>query len=80
MQNCTVCGSQIPEGRIKALPGVKTCVNCSSTEKKAGFRIISGKTSYTELQIVSQDKFKELKSKQERRGMAPGRGVWLDKR
>lgn len=27
---CTVCGDDIPEGRRRALPGVRTCVPCQS--------------------------------------------------
>lgn len=33
MKTCTVCGSQIPEGRIKALPNTKTCVEHSTAQK-----------------------------------------------
>jgi phage/conjugal plasmid C-4 type zinc finger TraR family protein len=28
--HCTLCGEPIPEGRRKALPGVRTCVACQS--------------------------------------------------
>jgi len=31
---CTHCGSLIPTARQKALPGVDTCVACSSEQKK----------------------------------------------
>jgi phage/conjugal plasmid C-4 type zinc finger TraR family protein len=27
---CTICGGDIPEGRRRALPGVRTCVTCQS--------------------------------------------------
>jgi phage/conjugal plasmid C-4 type zinc finger TraR family protein len=27
---CVLCGDDIPEGRRRALPGVKTCVTCQS--------------------------------------------------
>ena len=74
------CGAVIPNGRLKALPGVTTCISCSSTERVRGHRIISGKTSYTEMEIVSPDMYSELKQKQERRGMSPGTGVRLDKK
>ena len=80
MGKCIKCGNQIPEGRLKALPDTKTCVNCSSVDKIRGFRIITGKTTYTALQLVDAKKFKELTAKQARRGMAPGRGVWMDKK
>jgi hypothetical protein len=34
----------------------------------AGFPIVSGKTTYSELQIVSQEKAEELYEKQDRKG------------
>ncbi|UZK70474.1 DksA/TraR family C4-type zinc finger protein [Sphingomonas sp. S1-29] len=27
---CTICGDDIPEGRRRAIPGVRTCVRCQS--------------------------------------------------
>ncbi|MBB5714276.1 DksA/TraR family C4-type zinc finger protein [Sphingomonas aerophila] len=27
---CAVCGDDIPEGRRRAMPGVRTCVSCQS--------------------------------------------------
>lgn len=65
---CEICEIEIPELRIKALPKVKTCVNCSSTERVAGFPLITSKTSYSELQIVSQQIAQELYAKQDRKG------------
>ena len=53
--NCIKCQQPIPELRLKALPGTKTCINCSSSEKVAGFPVITNKTAYSEIQIVSQD-------------------------
>lgn len=80
MANCIKCGLIIPEGRLKALPGTMTCVNCSDANKVGAFRIISGKNTYSEIQLVDEKKFKELSAKQARKGMSPGRGVWMDKR
>jgi phage/conjugal plasmid C-4 type zinc finger TraR family protein len=28
--HCTECGEEIPEGRRRAVPGVRTCVECQS--------------------------------------------------
>lgn len=59
---CTECDAEIPEGRIKALPDTEVCVNCSDTEKKLGFRVITGKSTYTELEIVdNKEKLDKLK-------------------
>jgi len=68
MLKCVICEEEIPELRIKALPKVKTCINCSSTERVAGFPLITSKTSYSELQIVSQEIAQELYAKQDRKG------------
>jgi len=57
---CIICGAEIPEGRLHAIKGCMTCVNCSIVEKKKGFRIISGKTTYLELDIVDAQMFKIL--------------------
>ncbi len=76
-RRCDICRGVIPEGRLKVLPNTRHCVQCSDTEKVAGFRVISGKHTYTEMQIVSQEKFKELSRKQARSGQAPGRGVLM---
>ena len=65
---CVVCEVEIPELRVKALPKVKTCINCSSTERVAGFPLITSKTSYSELQIVGQEIAQELYAKQDRKG------------
>jgi hypothetical protein len=66
--NCIRCNETIPELRLKALPNAKTCVACSSTERVAGFPVISNKTTYSDLQIVSQETAKELYLKQDRKG------------
>lgn len=65
---CKICDEEIPTLRLKALPNVKTCISCSSTARVAGFPIITSKTSYSELQIVSQEIAQELYEKQERKG------------
>ncbi|WP_185999019.1 DksA/TraR family C4-type zinc finger protein [Novosphingobium aerophilum] len=30
LPDCEVCGEMIPEGRRRAVPGVRTCVTCQS--------------------------------------------------
>lgn len=65
---CVNCGNRIPDGRLKAIPGVETCVQCSGTEKVAGFRVITGKSTYTELDIVCQRTYQELTKMQNRHG------------
>mgnify|MGYP003661350160 CR=1 FL=1 len=57
MKKCIKCGVEIPEGRVKALPGVKTCVNHSSAEKLIGVSISLGEGdhNYNELMIMTPD-------------------------
>ena len=65
---CVKCQNPIPELRLKALPGAKTCIECSGVERVAGFPLITNKTSYSEIQIVSQETAQELYQKQDRKG------------
>ncbi len=65
---CVVCDAEIPAKRLEILPNSKTCVSCSSTARVAGFPMITSKTSYSELQIVSQETAQELYTKQDRKG------------
>lgn len=57
---CSVCGCEIPEARLKALPKTTTCVQHSGVSRVAGYPVITGKTTYSELIIASQDKIKEI--------------------
>jgi hypothetical protein len=75
MMNCIHCNQQIPAARLKALPGTKTCIACSATGRVAGFPLITGKTTYSQLQIVDQNTAEELYAKQERKGSKPGEGI-----
>ena len=65
---CIHCECDIHPLRLKALPNTKTCVKCSTSARKAGFPVISGKTTYNELQIVDQETAEELYAKQNRTG------------
>ena len=60
MRTCKICGEIIPEGRLKALPDTETCVEHSEIKKKLGFKIITGKTTYTELDIVDDEIYEKL--------------------
>lgn len=72
---CNICGTIIPPKRLEVLPNTKTCVQCSSIARVHGHPIISGKTSYSELQIVSAEMANELAMKQERKGSSIATGV-----
>lgn len=68
VSRCHACGEPIAPQRLKALPNTKVCVACSQAQRVAGFQVISGKTSYSELELVQQDKAQELYAKQDRKG------------
>ncbi len=72
---CAVCDRLIPERRLQALPTARTCVDCSSTGRVAGFQVISSKTTYTELQLVEQDQAQMLYQMQDRKGSSVATGV-----
>jgi hypothetical protein len=53
--NCIKCGGEIPEGRIKALPNTKTCVNCSGTQKKGVITVMKGVGDHTWIETIHLD-------------------------
>lgn len=73
------CGKYIEKPRLEATKGsATTCISCMRTndvKRKAGFAIISGKNTYSEIQIVSAERSAELNAMQYRRGQSPGAGV-----
>ena len=72
---CIKCGEEIHPKRIKALPKTKVCVKCSDVKRVAGAVIISGKNTYSELQIISQEDANEFYKKQNRKGSGASVGV-----
>ncbi len=57
--NCCKCNELIPEARIKALPSTRECVECSSVERNYVRTIISGKTTYSEVEVIKNKDTKE---------------------
>lgn len=58
---CIVCDEEINPLRLKALPGTKTCVNCSNTGAKRGVVITGGvgEDTYNDLVILEEDQYKK---------------------
>ncbi|RYC71172.1 TraR/DksA family transcriptional regulator [Spirosoma sordidisoli] len=77
---CVKCGNTIPDARLKALPTARTCVPCSSVQRVAGFPLITGKTEYAALQLVSQQEAAHLHKMQARRGMGASLTMTREKR
>ena len=46
------CGTEIPEGRLKALPNTTTCTSCSETGRKGAVTVQIGEGDHTYNDIV----------------------------
>jgi len=57
---CTKCQKEISEGRLKALPETKTCVECSDTQAWYLRNVVAGKTEYMETEIIKDPKAAEV--------------------
>ena len=66
--DCCKCYKPIPEARLKALPNTKTCVECSSVERDYVRTIISGKTTYSEVEVIKNKDTKEYLQKLDSKG------------
>ena len=60
---CQKCDNIIPAGRLKALPNTRECVACSSTEQNMVRAVITGKTTYSEIEVIKNKKTKEYLNK-----------------
>lgn len=72
MIKCTSCGDDIHELRLKALPNTTMCHHCvkhKDVSRVRGHVIISGKNTYSEIQLVSAEQAEKLHKIQERKGM-----------
>ena len=65
---CSKCQAKIPAARLKALPNTKTCVECSSVERNYVRTIISGKTTYSEWEVIKNKDTKEYLQKLDSKG------------
>jgi hypothetical protein len=65
---CIKCEEIIPEGRLKALPGTKTCVNCSGARMKGAVTLMKGEGDHTWIETIHLDadefdRYQELENK-----------------
>ena len=63
IMNCCKCHKPIPEPRLKALPNTKECITCSSEERNMVRAVITGKTTYSEIEVIKNKKTKEYLNK-----------------
>ncbi len=68
-ENCIKCKKSINPLRLKALPGTKTCVNCSSVGAKSGVPVMFGSKdhTWTDLVIMEEDEFKAYKQQRKKK-------------
>ena len=67
---CTHCQVEINPLRLKALPGTRTCVDCSTTGAKKGIIVSLGEKDHTcnEVMFLEDDQYeKYLKSQKKAR-------------
>lgn len=61
--NCIHCNQPIAEGRLKALPNTKTCVECSTAGMKRGVIVTLGEGDHTcnELVVMEEKEYFQYK-------------------
>ena len=75
---CVKCGNEIHPLRLQAVPNTKVCHVCiknNDVERVGGVQIITGKTTYAELQIVSAKSAAKINHLQNRKGGIVSQGV-----
>ena len=67
IMKCIKCEEEIPSKRLEILPGIKTCVNCSTTGAYVGRPVQLGQGDHTctELEIMTPEQAQALKDKEE---------------
>lgn len=60
-QLCISCNEAIHPGRLKALPGTKVCVACSTTGRKKAVTIVGGEgeDTFNDIVIMDDSKYQE---------------------
>lgn len=75
MSQCVICNQPIPEGRLKAMPGIQTCIQHSGTQPYGVVNIINHKTG-NEIQILpNRESARLLNIMSQRKGYGVSRGV-----
>jgi RNA polymerase-binding transcription factor DksA len=62
MTKCIHCGEEIHPKRLEILPSAKTCVVCSTTDKKGGLTVMKGTGEDTWVEIIpmEQEEYKKI--------------------
>jgi hypothetical protein len=75
MRNCIKCMDEINPKRLEIIPSTRTCVKCSDVERVYGHTIITGKHTYSEIQIVDRETSENMYKLGYRKGQGVSRGV-----
>ena len=65
--NFIKCPNEINPGRLKALPGTKVCVKCSTTNAWYLRNVVAGKTEYMEHEIIKDPKLADTLREMDKR-------------
>lgn len=52
VQKCLACGVEIPEGRLKAVPGTKTCTEHSNENAYYANQVVHNDEDYCQLEFI----------------------------
>ncbi len=66
--NCCKCSVEINPLTVKALPDTRTCIKCSDVERNYVRTIISGKTTYSEIEVIKNKDTKEYLKRLDAKG------------
>lgn len=72
---CIACQKEINPRRLEIFPETRHCTEHSPTGRIAGHQVISGKNTYSEIQLVDQETAQELYRKGARKGQSPIAGI-----
>ena len=64
-RNCIKCKEKIPPLRLKALPGTRTCVKCSTIGAKKGVPVMFGTKdhTWTDLVVMEEEEFNRFEER-----------------
>jgi RNA polymerase-binding transcription factor DksA len=55
MTKCIHCNEEIHPKRLEILPNAKTCVACSTTQKKGGLTVMKGTGDHTWIETIPME-------------------------
>ena len=76
--NCIKCGDNIPEGRLKAMPGAKTCVACSNVKMKGVVTVMKGEGDHTWIETIHLEHDEHKKYMEAENKMRKGGNTMFD--